>query len=269
MNHSFNPKVAVVRNLPNSFADCLKMNAPRNPIQVSVAQSQHRHYIQTLKSLGLNTIVIPADETLPDCCFIEDTAVVIGNKAAISYLGATARRGEEILIQKELQNLGLETFNIKAPGTLDGGDVLFTGKHLFVGLSSRTNESGARQLAEIFSDFEFVTIPVEGSLHLKSVLSAFDQKTLLFGESASAKKIFQAFEEKFQLSKKYEIIFLPDDSAANVLTLGSHILIQDGFPKSEEILLDLAQRKNKKIVKINMQELIKADGALTCCSLLF
>jgi len=269
MNHSFNPKVAVVRNLPNSFADCLKMNAPMNPIQVSVAQAQHRQYIQTLQNLGLNTIVVPADESLPDCCFIEDTAVVIGNKAAISNLGAAARQGEEVLIQKELQKLGLETFNIKSPGTLDGGDVLFTGKHLFVGLSSRTNESGARQLAEIFSEYQLITIPVEKSLHLKSVLSAFDQQTLLFGQSSSARKIFQAFEEKFQLSEKYEIVFLPNDEAANVLSLGANILIQDGFPNSEQILFDLALRKSKKIVKIIMQELIKADGALTCCSLLF
>ncbi len=265
---NFSPQVALVRNLPNSFANCLKQETPSEAIDVLRAKAQHQQYSELLKRLGLRVIEVAADEALPDCCFIEDTAVVIGNKAAINFLGAAERRGEEKQVHQKLRELKIETHSIEAPGTVDGGDVLVTGQHLIVGLSARTNEQGARQLGSIFSDIPLVMVPVKGSLHLKSVLSAFDRHTLLFGQSAAARQIFMELDKICNLSRHYEIIFLPDDVAANVLSIGVNIVIQEGFPESEPILQELALKRNKKLHKITMSELIKADGALTCCSIL-
>ncbi len=261
----FQPKTAVVRNLPVSFINCLKEHAPLTPIDLDLAHRQHDEYVRTVASLVPNSVQLPADESLPDCCFIEDTAVVIGDLAAISFLGALERRGEERLVEKTLHELGVRTVAIEAPGTLDGGDVLFTGSHIVVGLSRRTNAEAAQQLAKIFP-YPVVTVPVTGTLHLKSVLSSFDRKTILFGECEAARKIAKHLEP---MLKEYKLQFLPDAIAANVLSMGANLVIQDGFPRSEVILQGLAKVAGKKIHKLQMSEFIKADGALTCCSLLF
>jgi dimethylargininase len=263
----FLPEIAIVRKLPVSFANCLKEYPPLKPINVDLAHKQHEAYVSILTELISNSIQLPADESLPDCCFIEDTAVVIGKRAAISFLGAPERRGEEALIQKTLTELGIETVKINQPGTIDGGDVLFTGRHLFVGLSRRTNEFGAIQLRKIFGEnIQVANLKVEGTLHLKSVMSAFDPHTILFADSAAGRLIAAQIETKFPGA--YEFVYLPDAVAANILSIGSTIVIQDGFPESEEILVSLALKRGKKVRKVQMSEFVKADGALTCCSIL-
>src|SRR5688572_10111158 len=118
----FNPTIAIVRNLPLSFSQCLKEHTPEQPINVDLAHRQHEAYAAVIADLISNNVQLPADESLPDCCFIEDTAIVIGKRAAISHLGAPERRGEEVLIQKTLQTLGIETIRIHPPGNIDGGD---------------------------------------------------------------------------------------------------------------------------------------------------
>lgn len=263
----FVPEIAIVRNLPLSFANCLKEHSPIKPINVDLAHRQHEAYVSAINELVSNSIQLPSDESLPDCCFIEDTAVVIGKRAAISFLGAPERRGEEVLIEKTLGELGIETIRVHQPGTIDGGDVLFTGRHLFIGLSRRTNEFGAIQLKKIFGESIPVSnLKVEGTLHLKSVMSAFDPHTILFADSAAGRLIASQIEAKFP--NAYEFVYLPDAVAANVLSIGNTIVIQDGFPESEEILVSLALKRGKKVRKLQMSEFVKADGALTCCSLL-
>ena len=263
------PITAIVRSLPATFAKALTQNPSAAPIDVELAQEQHAVYVQGLKDIVRKVVVLPADVNFPDCCFIEDTAVIVGNKAAISYLGAPSRRGEEKIIRVTLKECGLRTMLIEFPGTLDGGDVLFTGKHLIVGLSKRTNEFAARQLAEIFSEVPVVTVKVGDSLHLKSVMSAFDPEMLLFGDCDPARLILQQLQEQNVIEGNYGLAFIPDPVSANVLNLGSSVFIQDGFPNSDAIFNELGALKNKQIYKLSMSELIKADGALTCCSLLF
>jgi dimethylargininase len=108
---------------------------------------------------------------------------------------------------------------------------------------------------------------VEGALHLKSVMSAFDRETILFGDCRAARKIARELEDL--LPSKHEFVFVPDPVASNVLSLGRHVVIQDGFPGSEAVLSELAAQRGRTLIKVAMSEFIKADGALTCCSLLF
>jgi dimethylargininase len=260
------PQTAVVRDLPESFAQALQQQVPSVPLDVVLARRQHHDYVAALKSILPKVVELPADESLPDCCFIEDTAVVIGNRAAITLLGAKERRGEEALVREALQRLEIQTIPITGGAIIDGGDVLFTGRHIVVGLSKRTNKEGAEQLARIFPEFPVVTATVNGSLHLKSVLSAFDQETILFGDCVAGRSILAQLSE---IKSNYSVKFVPDSVASNVLNLGQSLIIQDGFSRSEKILRDLANQRNMKVITLNMSELIKADGALTCCSLLF
>lgn len=157
---------------------------------------------------------------------------------------------------------------LEYPCTMDGGDILYTGKHLFVGLSKRTNEEAFKMLQIIFKDrLEVIPVPVSGGLHLKSILSCFDTKTLIVAETRAGlevKKSIQALT-----NKDYQFVFAPDPEASNVLRVGNTLIVQEGFPRSESIFFNLCIEKRVKLVKLNMSELIKADGALTCGSILF
>lgn len=258
---------ALVRELSDSFEDSLKLHPPATPIDLNLAKKQHEKYIETLKSLIPHVVEIAGDPHHPDCNFIEDTALIANELAVISRMGAKKRRGEEIPIASALNDLGLEITHLKAPGTMDGGDLLFTGQHLFVGLSRRTNEEAFRQLKNLYEPFlEVVGIPVIEGLHLKSVITLFDEDTLIVADSLAGREVMKHIQSS---TPSYLFVLVPDTIASNVLRIGNSLIIQDGFPKSEMILKELCDKKKVTLIKLNMSELIKADGALTCGSLLF
>lgn len=260
---------ALVRNLANSFQDSLKLNQPLLPIDLDLAKQQHEKYIQLLEILVPHVIRLEADQNHPDCNFIEDTAIIVNDITVISNMGAVARRGEEIPVADALKKLGFKNIAcIQSPGTMDGGDILYTGKHLFVGLSHRTNEHAFNQLKNIFhGKIEVIAIPVIQGLHLKSIISFFDSQTLIVADTPAGMYI----QEKIELSthNDYAFVAVPESIACNVLRIGSTLVVQEGFLASEEILQNLCNQKLVTLVKINMSELIKADGALTCGCLLF
>ncbi|HSX04615.1 MAG TPA: arginine deiminase family protein [Rhabdochlamydiaceae bacterium] len=260
---------ALVRDLSDSFEDSLKLNPPPVPIDLDLAREQHENYIHLLKKLVPEVISLEGDPNHPDCNFIEDTAIVVGDIAVISIMGALERRGEEVPVAQALKELGLKNIiHLQSPGTMDGGDILYTRKHLFVGLSKRTNESALNQLKEIFQGkTEVIGIPVTQGLHLKSVISFFDSKTLVVAATDAGKKIQNNIE--LATNGDYTFVSVPESVASNVLRIGSSLIVQEGFDVSEAILQELCDKKSINLIKINMSELIKADGALTCGSLLF
>jgi dimethylargininase len=262
-------RCALVRDLSDAFEDSLKLNPPPTPIDLKLARQQHENYINLLMNLVPEVIRLEADSNHPDCNFIEDTAIIVGDIAVISRMGAYERRGEEVPVALALNELGLKNvLHLQSPGTMDGGDILYTGKHLFVGLSKRTNEYALNQLKEIFQGkTEVIGIPVSEGLHLKSVISFFDAKTLIVAATSAGMKIQNTIE--FSTNGHYTFVFVPESIASNVLRIGSSLIVQEGFSVSEAILQNLCDQKFVNLIKINMSELIKADGALTCGSLLF
>ena len=259
---------ALVRDLSDSFESSLKLNPPLIPIDLNLAKQQHENYIDLLEKLVPKVIRLEADSNHPDCNFIEDTAIIVDNVAVISRMGALERRGEEIAVAHTLKGLGIKNvIHLQSPGEMDGGDILYTGKHLFVGLSKRTNEFALNKLKEIFQDkIEVIGIPVIEGLHLKSVLSFFDSQTLIIADTPAGRKIQSNIE--VSTNGDYMFVAVPDSIASNVLRIGSTLIIQEGYSASETILQDLCNQKFVTLVKINLSELIKADGALTCGSLL-
>lgn len=260
---------ALVRSLSDSFEESLKLNPPITPIDLDLAKQQHEDYIALLEKLVPEVVLLDADPNHPDCNFIEDTAIIVDDIAVISRMGAPERRGEEIPVATALEELGIiNIVHLQSPATMDGGDILYTGKHLFVGLSKRTNEYALGQLKEIFSNkLEVVGIPVSEGLHLKSVISLFDSHTLIVAGNRAGMEIRNAIE--FTTDGDYAFVTVPDAVASNVLRIGPFLIVQEGFSASEAILQELCNRESVTLIKINMSELIKADGALTCGSLLF
>lgn len=252
------PACALVREMAETFEESLKQHPPEMPIDLRLAKEQHQNYTRLLQQLIPQVILLEGDSRFPDCNFIEDTAIVVGDVAVISRMGAKAREGEEVAVAVALEKLSfLQVVHLEAPAKMDGGDILYTGKHLFVGISHRTNQEALAQLQKLFGE-KVVGVPVEGSLHLKSTVSLFDEETLIVAEGSSVQNFMGG----------YELIEVPDIVASNVLRVGNTLIIQEGFPKTEALLHKLCDSRGVTLVKLNMSELIKADGALTCGSIL-
>ncbi|XP_064416201.1 N(G),N(G)-dimethylarginine dimethylaminohydrolase 1 isoform X3 [Latimeria chalumnae] len=174
-------------------------------------------------------------------------------------------------MRKALKNLDLNIVEMTDENaTLDGGDVLFTGREFFVGLSSRTNQRGAEILADTFKDYAVSKVPVSGNLHLKSFCSMAGPDLIAIGSSENAQKALKIMQ---QMSDHcYDKLTVPDDAAANCVYLNlpnkGHVLLHqspEAFPESAKVFEKL---KEHMLIPITYTELAKVDGALTCCSVL-
>ena len=176
--------MAIARQIPNSFLDALSDHGGNDNVSLSKARIQHDRYLQELRR-HVPTLCLPALESHPDCVFVEDTVVVVGNTAVITRLGHDSRRGEVDSVKEALRQLGVHVLDMREEDAIindtsisrcDGGDVLYTGRHLFVGLSERTNENGFRFLQNVFGERlhkkNIIAVPpvIQGKdvLHLKS-----------------------------------------------------------------------------------------------------
>jgi dimethylargininase len=219
---------------------------------------QHAAYVKVLESLGIHVILLDAEPDYPDAYFVEDTAVVTPKVAIITRPGAQPRRGEEKTIMPVLASYR-KIEQIDPPGTVDGGDVLMVGNRFFIGVSDRTNKAGAEQLGRILKRYghDWCPVTVSDGLHLKSSLNLVGENTLLLTESFRNLDILEPYN-KIVLSDS-------DSYAANTLFLNDHLIIPKGFPA--------AKRKLKKlqypIVELDISEVRKMDGGLTCLSIRF
>ncbi|KAM8930230.1 N(G),N(G)-dimethylarginine dimethylaminohydrolase 1 [Pelodytes ibericus] len=262
---------AIVRAIPESL--CLHALRIENGKSVHFAQCvrQHEHYIKVLKNMaGLKVIELPADEDLPDAPFVEDVAVVCEGTALITRTGAPSRRREVDAVKKALQDLQLNVVEMTDENaTLDGGDVLFTGREFFVGLSKRTNQRGAEILADTFKDYAVSTVPVCDTLHLKSFCSMAGPNLIVIGSSEGAQKALKTMQQ--MSDHRYDKLTVPDDSAANCIYLNipskGNVLLHrapEEYPESVKVFEKL---KEHMLIPVANSELAKVDGCLTCCSL--
>ncbi|MCK5428790.1 MAG: hypothetical protein KAI94_04925 [Anaerolineales bacterium] len=220
--------------------------------------AQHGAYIDTLKSLGLEVLVLDALEEYPDAYFVEDTAVVIPEVAIITNPGAAARKGEQQSIEPLLSRYR-QIARIQPPGTVDGGDVLLVDKHIFVGISERTNREGAEQFGDILTEYGYTwgPIAVAAGLHLKSSVNHLGGKHLLVTREFVSLEHLQMYD-KIVLDEAEEY-------AANTLWVNDTLITPKGFPKTKKQLESLGL----PIIELDVSEARKMDGGLTCMSLRF
>ena len=249
---------AITRRPAANFASGLTTAIHQSPPDYSLLLKQHRKYIETLSDLGLDVIELPELTEFPDAYFVEDVAVITAKFAVITNPGARSRRSEPDHIAQDISRLR-PCRRISNPGHLDGGDVLQVDKHFFIGISERTNMVGAAQLGEWLQEFGYTwtPIPVGAGLHLKSGINYLGKNTLLLTEDFAAIKLFSGFEQ-IQLSAE-------EAYAANTLAVNDHLLTPKGFPKTRERLDALGM----PIIELDVSEVAKMDGGLTCLSLRF
>ncbi|HEY6233387.1 MAG TPA: arginine deiminase family protein [Pyrinomonadaceae bacterium] len=262
---------AIVRAPAASFVSGLT-RANLGPPNYQLALRQHAAYCDALESCGLTLTHLETDERFPDSTFVEDTAVMIlcrqnnsgtrSHRAVITRPGAASRRGEEQIVKQALAQLGLEILEIASPGTVDGGDVCETDDRFFIGISERTNEAGAGQLAEILSSsgYTYAFIDIRGHdsiLHLKSGLAYLGDKRLVVIDALATQPAFHDYGLiKVERDEEY---------AANCVRVNDHVLVAAGFPRFERSLQDLGY----KTLSLQMSEFQKLDGGLSCLSLRF
>lgn len=250
--------IAITRKLSSSLERCELSYLPRVPIDMRLAVEQHQAYEDTLASLGCRVHSLAAEPQLPDSVFVEDVAIVLDELAVITRPGAQSRRRETDSAASALAEFR-ECVNIQAPATLDGGDVLRLGRTLYVGASGRSNAEGIAQLSRLLLPYGYriETVPLHGCLHLKSAVTQVAPDCLLVNPDRVDARHFP--------DMRILTVAASEPQAANALMLGGVLIYPESVPRTREKL----ETHGIRIRRINMSETEKAEGGLTCCSLIF
>jgi dimethylargininase len=226
-----------------------------------LALKQHDAYIAALKQTGVEVTVLEADENFPDSCFVEDTAVLTRKCAIISNPGASTRNREvQSMIPVIKQFYSDEVIEyIKAPGTLEGGDIMMVGDHFYAGRSARTNEEGIRQFIEILEKYGLSgsEVPLEKVLHLKTGINYVEDNNMLVSGEFITKPDFASFNK----------IIIPEDEAyaANCIWMNGTVIVPEGYPVVEKSIREAGY----PVIIVDTSEYKKLDGGLSCLSLRF
>jgi dimethylargininase len=249
--------IAITREISRSIENCELTHLERVPIDLKRARHQHGAYTAALKEAGWEVATLPEEPHLPDSVFVEDTAVILAGLAVITRPGSESRRPETKSIAKALSSM-LPVAFISDSAILDGGDVLVVGKKIFVGQSSRSDSAGYSELRNLAKPLGYgvETIPVKSCLHLKSAVTAIDDRTLLLNPKWVNPELFKEYN--------FVEVHADEPAAANCVNLGEVIICDDTFPKTRQRI----QAAGFLVNSISLDELAKAEGAATCCSLL-
>jgi dimethylargininase len=252
---------AIVRKPGENFVNGLT-SANLGAADCEKALQQHRRYCEALARCGLQVTLLDADLRYPDSTFVEDTAVLTSRSAILARPGAISRQGEVAAIREPLERFFSTFYRINGPGTLEGGDICKAEGHFFIGISRRTNEEGARQLAEFLAregcTSSFVDIRgIEGLLHLKSGMAYIGDNNLVVIEALAGHSCL----------RRYRLIRVnPGESyAANCVRVNDYVLLPAGYPSLEASLEPIGY----KVLPLNVSEFQRMDGGLSCLSLRF
>lgn len=223
---------------------------------------QHEHYVEALAKCGVKVNVLPPNHDFPDSCFMEDTALCTDKCAIISRPGAETRRNETQLedFRKMLKGFyGNTLHEIKAPATVEPGDIMMVGDTFYIGKTARTNDEGFRQMKEILEKYgkKCIQVPVHKMLHLKTGVNYLEDNNLLVSGEFIDDPMFDSFNK----------IVVPEDEgyAANCIWVNGTVIVPAGYPKIKAAVEGLGY----KVIIVDTSEYRKIDGGLSCLSLRF
>ncbi len=255
---TFTPRfLALTRNVTPAIVHCELTHLAREPIDLARAVSQHDTYQSLLASLGCQIQLIKAEPDQADAVFIEDTALVFDELAVITRPGAESRRGETGPVAAVLQR-HRPLVQIRVPGSIDGGDVLRAGREVFAGQTTRTNAQGISQLREALAPagYRVTGVPVRGCLHLKSAVTEVADGLLLINPLWADRDSFPGYD--------FVEVDPGEPHAANALRLGDDLVHGAEYPRTRARL----EAEGLEVHPVDLSELAKAEGAVTCCSLI-
>jgi dimethylargininase len=251
-------RIALTREISPAFARCELTHVARSPIDVGRAREQHAAYSACLTSLGCTVVSLPADEALPDCVFVEDVALVFGEVAIATRPGAVSRRAETDAVAATLAAFR-PLRRIEPPDTLDGGDVLRLGREVLVGVSTRTSGGAVAQLDAMLRPRGYAVraVPFTDCLHLKTAVTQVAHHTVLLNPAWVDASLFGG----------WRIVEVDPDEpmAANALLVGTSVVYPAAFNRTRGRL----EAAGIPTHVIDVSEIAKAEGGVTCCSLVF
>lgn len=247
---------AFVRRPGHSLAEGISENQLGKPDYIK-ALKQHQEYKNVLMQCGLKIIELEPDEQFPDSVFIEDTAVITRKMAVLSNPAPPARKDEVIRISEELEKHWKTVESIKEPGKFEGGDVMQTGSHFYVGISERTNQEGFNQFNHLAGKYGYTAsaIEIKDLLHLKTGINYLGNKYLLMQEGFLPENSFNSFNI-IRVSKK-------EAYAANSLRINEYVMVPEGYPETKLKV----EQAGFKTIALDVSEFRKLDGGLSCLSL--
>jgi len=250
--------IAITRQVSPSINRCELTFHDKETIDVAKAIAQHEAYEECLRSLGVRVVSLTAEPDLPDAVFVEDAAIVVDEVAVIPVMGAASRRPETESLARALSVYRPLKF-MRAPATLDGGDVMRIGRRIFVGASSRTNAEGIAQLRAALApfDYEVTAVGVKQCLHLKSGCSSVGANSILVNRELVDVTHLGGFE----------LIDVPrsEPGAANALLIEDVVIVPSAFPQT----IALLEARGFNVKAIDVSEFQKAEGGVTCKSIIF
>ena len=247
-------KRALVRSPSKNFSQALSEHPEATSINFPKARQQHTAYCEALQTAGLTVEILEPLDAFPDSVFIEDNAVILEGRAVLCSMKATSRQGEVSFLADALQSR-LPVLRLQPPVFIDGGDILQTEDILFVGQSQRTNKEAVTALQSLTSK-QVVPVRVKKGLHLKTSVNSLGRNLLTINPSHIETEPFRNFE--------WIEVDEEEDYAANCLTVGNSVILPAGFPKLEQRI----QAHGLSTLPVEMSEFQKADGGVTCLSLL-
>jgi dimethylargininase len=226
----------------------------RVPIDVALALSQWSAYVETLRDAGWNISEVDPADDCPDAVFIEDAIVVFDDLAVVTRPGALARRSETSGAEEAARRAGLDIHRIKAPGTLDGGDVLKVNRTAYVGIGERTTVQAVNQLDAILSPRGWIVrpIPVRRVLHLKSAVTGLPDGTIIgYPDYVDDVATYDRF------------MAMPEPEGGHVVLLSENrLLMSSAAPESAAHLAKMGYRP----MQVDISEFEKLEGCVTCLS---
>ncbi len=252
-------KKALVRNISSNFDNALATFFGQRAPNVELAIKQHNGYVEALQASGVEVEVLEELKGHPDCCFVEDTAVIIDNVAVICRPGHPSRSNEVHSISERLSK-DFEVKFLSKEAKMDGGDIVFTGNGFMMGRSTRTNDIGIKELSDIATNFGYSTQVIDvpnSTLHLTTVCSVPKNGMLIAAEGHLKPEQIHGFDE---------VIWIPNNETYASNTIGMEngvVLVSAGFPVTKQRIEDAGLRTRE----VEMGEIMQADGSLTCLSL--
>jgi dimethylargininase len=254
------PIVAITHVPSPRMNDAVRTFIDVHAIDLDLAALQHEEYRRVLERAGAEVVVLDVNSGHADAVFVEDTALVLDEVAIVTSMGTPSRREEPRGVEPELRRHRSAIARIEAPATLEGGDVLRVGRTLFVGATGRTNAAGVAALRAIAEPLGYAvrTVAVDGCLHLKTACTALPDGTLLVNPRwLDARDLAWAGHDVLHVADG-------EPDAANVALVGDRVLMGAAHPRTTELI----RRRSFEVDVIDLSEFAKAEGCVTCLSIL-
>jgi len=248
------PRRALVREPGDRYPGCISSHPLLHTVDVRRARAQHARYCEVLSDLGLEVIRVPRDDLRPDSCFVEDNAVVHGNKALVCRMAKESRRGEEAGVEAVLRE-HMPVKRAVPPATMEGGDVVHLPDRLISGLSQRTNTAGVAQMKD-WLGVPVDTIADPGIVHLKSYVTYLGRRMMI-----STRKY-----ANHPALRGYRVLVAPEgeEYAADTLAVGDAVIMPAGLLRAHEMV----REAGFDVIPLDVSEFEKCEGAVTCLSIL-